>query len=369
MATSRGRARTILALSAVFIFALSFPSLSSLARDKEKGPRIHLTPLFQKGQTLRYRIDTQTAIEGTTTSPISNPEGAKTEDRSMSVELTIDVLGPPPPAPSSGSSSPSAAPPDTTSEAARLRVTYDFADATSTSDAYDPAAAAFESAYKNLQGRSMEFTLSPSGSITNVIGLEDLFANPSVAQSVKSWMSGFNYSGGLPQEGIAVGQKWSREIPADDLPLGGLVWRLESTYLRDEPCAPRTPPDTETPPRAASPAPPTPANPPSDVCAVILTESTLVRKGSSHADSTPPDYLRNGLRTSGTWIATGESLDSLSLHSGWIVLSTRTVTDQMDYEIKSVRSGKALHHTGSVKTRSQISMLPPVSPAPRAPSR
>jgi hypothetical protein len=308
-----------------------------------KVPRIHLGLALAKGEAIRYRIDTETSVEGSTTSPIRNAEGSKKEIRSTSLEITLLVLEVP-----SATSGGGAA-------GARMRVTYDLADATAMSDAYDPAADAQADAFKKLQGRALEFTMTPDGGISNVTGLEDIFSNPTLARSAKDWLDGFNYAGGMPNEGIAVGQKWGREALAENLPLRGLVWRFESTYLRNEACAPENIPGAED----ASPVKPPPAGTSSDVCAVILTESSLVRKGSAHGDATPEDYLHNGLRTSGTWTANGENLESISLRTGWIVVSTATLNEQMDYLIKSVQTGSALHHTGSVKTETHLTLIPP----------
>jgi len=312
---------------------------------REKSPRVHLSPLLEKGETFRYRIDTQTSVRGSTTSPIMNPEGAKKEDRATSLEVTLEILSPAP----SGT---------------RVRVTYDLADASSSSDAYDPATVAFENLYDKLQGRSMEFTMSPNGAVSSISGLEDIFSNPPVADSAKAWLSGFGHAAGLPEKGIAIGQKWTREVPAQNLPLRGLVWRIESTYLRDETCASQAPPDTQrladSASSTASGSAPAPQAIKPQLCAVILTESNLIRRGS-HSDTTPDDYLRNGLRTSGSWTGTAESLASISLSTGWIVSSTETVNEQMDYEVKSIQSGSSLHHTGAVKTQTHISMLPPAS--------
>ncbi|HTV58096.1 MAG TPA: hypothetical protein VMJ93_04420 [Verrucomicrobiae bacterium] len=330
------------------LFVAAFFAAVNAAPAHVKSARIHLAPLLVKGETIRYRIDTQASIGGATTSPIMNPEGAKNEDRSTSLEIRLDVLD----APSASAGG---------AGGARLRVTYDLAHAASSSDAYDPGVTAFDEAYDKLEGHSMEFTMSPTGGISGVSGLEDIFSNPSVAQSMKDWMTGFSYSEGVPKEGIEIGQKWSREIPAENLPLRGLFWRVESTYLRNESCSPQ--PDFSGNAPGENPTPDDARKP--DLCAVILTESTLDRHGSAHGEETPDDYLHNGLRTSGTWNGTAESLDSISLRSGWIVVSTATVSEKMDYEIKSVQSGSALHHTGAVNTQTHIAMLTPSSaPSP-----
>lgn len=341
MASFRGEKRAqfapaVFAISAVLVTAAAVAALA-----KEKPPHIHLTLHLDTGKSLRYRIDTQANIEGNTTSPIVNNEAPKKEDRTTSLEITLTVLSAQLPAADAAASN------------ARLRVAYDLADATSSSDAYDPSAGAFVDAYKKLQGRSLEFTMSPTGGITNVAGLEDAFADKSLAKSAKDWLAGFSYATGIPAEGIAVGQKWSRENPAENLPLRGLFWHFESTYLRNESCSPQPSPEGASNSEAPAPSPQIVKI---DQCAVILTQSSLIRKGSK-SEQTPDDYLHNGLRTSGTWTATSESLDSISLTTGWIVVSTQTVNEQMDYEIKSVQTGSTLHHTGSVKTQTHISML------------
>lgn len=329
----------------LFVAAVIGVVLSAPAR--EKSPRIRLAPALVKGETIRYRIDTQTSVGGTTVSPIMNPEGAKNENRSTSLEIRLEVLD-----------APSAS--DSGTSGARLRVTYDLAHAVSSSDAYDPGVTAFDEAYDKLQGHSMEFTMNSEGGISGVTGLEDIFSNPSIAESMKDWMTGFNYSGGAPKEGIEIGQKWAREIPAGNLPLRGLFWRVESTYLRNESCSPQ--PDFAREESGATAAPGDAPKP--DLCAVILTESTLDKHGTPHGEETPEDYLQNGLRTSGTWTATAESLDSISLRSGWIVVSTATVSEKMDYEVRSVQSGSALHHTGAVNSQTHIAMLAS-APAPQ----
>src|ERR1700678_2462802 len=112
-------------------------------------------------------------------------------------------------------------------------------------------------------------------------------------------MSGLSPGALFPKEGIVVGQKWNNEQPLENTPLAGLIRRTESAYLRDE---------TVPTPNAAGAtptAPPTndldPAKPNADAsntaCAVIVTKFEILRRGSVHGDTTPPDYIHNGLRT------------------------------------------------------------------------
>src|SRR5580693_7041713 len=61
--------------------------------------RVHLLPQFKPGDSLRYQIESQMTIAGTTTTPIVNPEGATQLKQSVSIVLRLDVLEIPPATP------------------------------------------------------------------------------------------------------------------------------------------------------------------------------------------------------------------------------------------------------------------------------
>ena len=103
--------------------------------------------------------------------------------------------------------------------------------------------------------------------------------------------------------------------------------------------------------KSAAPAADTP-------CAIIVTKFQIFRHGSEHGDATPPDYVHNGLRTSGTWTGSGESLDSISLATGLVVRSTQTTSQSMDFEILSPTTGSKIHYVGQVETQSHVILLP-----------
>jgi hypothetical protein len=180
---------------------------------------------------------------------------------------------------------------------------------------------------------------------------------------VRSSMAGLSASALFPKEGIVIGQKWTSEQPIENSPLAGLTWRTESTYVRDESISvqtlddaaadatPATTPSDAVPTTTAAPAAQTP-------CAIIVTKFQIVRHGSEHGDATPPDYVHNGLRTSGTWTGSGESLDSISLATGLIVRSTQTTTQNMDFEVLSPTTGSKIHYVGQVETQSHVILLP-----------
>ena len=301
------------------------------------SPRIHLTPNFTMGESFRYHIESRTTTTGTTTTPIANPEAASQLKQVADLEVRLDVVGVQPA--SSG-----------TPGAARLRATYEKASAATETDAYDPAAAALDAQYNNLQGRSVEFTIEADGKISHITGLDEAVSNPSAAAALRAWINGFSPSANLPAEGIAIGQKWEAEHPLENTPLANLLWRTASSYLRDEPC--------QLPGQSTALASPSP------VCAVILTSFDILRHGSANADATPEDYRHNGLRTSGTWTGKGQSLDSISLQTGMLLRSTQSSTQKMDFEIVSALSGSKIHYAGQVETQSEVTLMPNVTAAP-----
>ena len=312
-------------------------------------PRIHLSPRLVEGETLRYRIETETTTKGQTSTPIVNPEAATRVKQTANLILRLNILD--------VAAAVQGAMPRT-----RVRITYEKSNATSESDAYDPRAAALDDQFGNLQGRFMEFTIQPDGKLSNITGLEDLFSTPSAQQAASSWMAGITFGARFPHDGITPGQKWNSEELLAGSPLRGLAWRTQSQYLRDELCASSNPPSqassaTQTGKDSSTP----------DACAVILTRFEIVRHGSSHGDATPDDYLRSGLRTSGAWTGHGESLNSISIQSGLLVVSTESVSQDMDYEIKSAVSGSTLHYKGHTDSQSQITLLPESEASSRLP--
>jgi hypothetical protein len=344
-----------------FAFCLASSAIVTLLLPvvgKAGSPRIHLTPNFTMGESLRYHIESHTTTSGTTTTPIANPEGASQLKQVADLEVRLDVVGVQPVT----NSAPGAA---------RLRATYDKASAATETDAYDPAAAALDTQYNNLRGRSVEFTIEADGKISHITGLDEAVSNPTASAAVRAWINGFSPSANLPAEGIAIGQKWSAEHPLENTPLTNLIWRTTSSYLRDEAC--------QLPVQPASPAsaqnsaadglvPATTATSTANAasrasstaprCAVILTSFDILRHGSANADATPEDYRHNGLRTSGTWTGKGQSLDTISLQSGLLLRSTQTSTQKMDFEIVSALSGSKMHYAGQVETQSEITLIP-----------
>jgi hypothetical protein len=345
-----GASRFAPAAPVVPIVIVAALSLISLALGVAASDRIRFQPRFTVGETLRYQVETRTTTTGTTTTPIENPEGEGKVSQTIDLLVRLDVFG---------------VGPDTVGAPGKVRLNALFEQSQSSTDrdALNPDAPSPDDEFARIQGHSIQFTLGPAGELSDFQGTENLLPNPSDADPVLSWVKSLSVGARFPREGIAIGQKWSAEKPLVGLPLGDLTWRTESTYLRNESCGPSHAPDAEksTP---ASPAPAEPAVVPTsvppvmnDMCAVVLTHFEISRRGSAHSDATPEDYRHNGLRTSGTWNGSGESLDSISLSTGLLVSSTQTGTQDMDYEIASTTTNSHIHHTGHVENQSHINLL------------
>lgn len=317
-------------------FATALAAFAAIAAFAASPP-VHLLPHFAKGQSLRYRIETETTITGQTTTPIANPEGASRFQQTVNLVVRLDVLD------AAGANAP-----------VRLRATYEQSDSRSGGNGFDPQAQSLDAQYKRLRGHSIEFSIAPDGTLSDFNGLEDIFPNRSAADSILSWARAISSGRGFPRSGIRIGQRWRGNSPVPGGPLEGLVWQTDSRYLRDEPCEPA----------ANAPGESAPADSGANACAVILTEVDLVRHGSG-GDATPEEYRHNGLRTSGRWTGAAESLDSIALSTGFLVHSTQTGSQDMDYRIVSAISGSAIHRVGHVQSQTEIALLP--STAPPAP--
>jgi len=297
------------------------------------GKRVQLHPQYVPGSTLRYSIESRTTTNGTTTTPVLNPEGGTQSTLTIHLLVRLDVLS---------------APSDPGSGAARLRATYEKSSAESESDAFDPAQPSPSDQYARLQGKSLEFTVAQDGHIVDVKRADDIQSDATAAQTSLSWLAALSAAGGFPAGGVEIGQKWKSERPVEGAPLRGLAWHVESTYLRDEPC---------TPPAAVSGSRRGPAAA-SELCAAILSRFEISRTGSPHSDATPDDYLRNGLRVSGSWTGSGESLNYVSLATSLLVRSTETSDQQMDYKITSATAGSSIERKAQVHSQSEITLIP-----------
>jgi len=318
------------------------PKKSPPAREQKSGavsPRVSLTPRFIPGEIFRYEMLFETTTETTRTGIASDPQGPSSLVVDWNATVRMEVL-------------PAGA---GTTGGIRLRTTYEKSAATVRSDTFDPAADETTEQYKKLEGKVVEFTLDAAGKVKSVTGIEGIVDSEKAAQSAREWIAHLSASAGAPPGGVAVGQTWSSEEPADTLPIAGLVWRTDSQYLRNESCHPANP-DVPTTPVAADSAANSPANSqaPKD-CAVILANLNLVRSKAPR-DPTPPDLRNNGVQSAGKWNGSAQSLLYMSLASGMVVSVTQTGSEQMDVTLTS-NHNTSMHYAGTISSRSQVALV------------
>lgn len=356
------------------LLAIASGASVSAQRSKKKitpapaaaAARPNLRPKLIPGEVMRYQVEFQTTSDTKSGGAVQDPEGPSHIVIVWDAKVRIEVLGGPPD--TSGGSPPAApnAKSATGQNAAgenaaaantlRLRTTYEQSSATVQSDTPDPQSETIIKQYQQLEGRSIEFTLGPDGNVSAVSGLEGVLSDQNAIQAAQQWMAQLSAGGSAPAAGAVPGMTWSSEQLADALPLAGLTWRTDSTYLRDESCQPALPAGAAASQR-------------DDTCAVILMSLTL-SPSRSKGDATPEEFRRNGLQSSGHWTGSGDNLSYVSLRTGWVVSASQSSTQEMDVNISNAQ-GATVHYGGTVQTHSQISLLPPdarpASQAPQAP--
>jgi hypothetical protein len=295
--------------------------------------RVNLTPRFSADETLVYQIEIHTATTGKTVTPIANDEGATQSSIAISMRERLQVL---------------AVDQRTDGQAVTFRLTWDDSHADASSDAVDATAPDPAAPFAKLAGQTVQFTLAPDGSLSNFKGLEDVVAGGIPPAEAVSWIASLLATTKFPKGGVLVGQQWKAEQPIGGAPLAGLFWQNSSTYQRDEACALMAP---------ASDAANRSSAPSAEECAVIVSQMTVSRHGSTKADATPDDYLHNGLRTSGSWTGTGQELGSIALKTGLLMSATESSTQNVDYQIKSASTGSTIHYTAKVENQTGITLV------------
>jgi hypothetical protein len=307
-------------------FILASAALGSPQNPPRNDPadRVRLQPRLVPGQTLRYRVSFETSGNTSQTGLIRGTQGPARMNLLWNATVRLDI---------------SAA--DSATGSVRLRSTYEQSAAVVRTSAFDPRVEEIERRYAQLAGQSVEFILGPDGRVSSVRGLENVVTDEQLRLGVQQWIT--QLTSAVPAAGVFPGQKWTSVQPAD-LPLAGLSWRTDSTYLRNEPCSMQV---VESAPHAAPQG-----------CAVLLARLALVTT-SAVRDPTPDSYRLNGLRTGGRWTGTGESLIYVSLRSGWVVSATQESSEEMDVTIvsESVSNPGSLRYHGLVHTRSQILLV------------
>jgi len=308
------------------------PALRAQSASKiAPSSRIDLRPQLVPGEVLRYRIQLQTITDTKRSGAISDPQGPSRLAVTWDATIKLEVLG-------AGSTPPAEANP---LGLMRIRTTYEQSAASIKSDSPDPEGENIEQTYKRLEGQAVEFTVGTDGHVSDVRGLDGVIDDDRVRQAAEQWMEQVSGTAGAPQN-VALGQTWNSAQPATSMPLAGMTWRSNSSYLRNEPCRPGDP---------NAPAVPV------ELCAVILTRQSVLPQKQPR-DPTPEDYRRNGLHTSGRWSGSGESLSYVSLRTHSAVSVTQDSAQQIDFTVTNA-SGNSIRYAGTIETHSRVQLLPP----------
>jgi hypothetical protein len=320
-------------------------SKSAPPSPRPSSLRIDLRPKLVPGAVLRYQVQLQTITDTKRSGAVSDPQGPSRLVVTWDATVRLEVLGAAG-APAASSPAPkavagkSAGAESNPSAPMRVRTTYERSVATVKSDSPDPEAEDTEQRYARLQGQVIEFTVGTDGHVSDVHGLEAVLDNDQARKAAEQWMAQVS-APAIARQGVALGQSWNSAQPANSMPLAGMVWRSVSTYLRNESCRPAEP--------AAAP-------PSQELCAVILTRQSVLPQKQAR-DATPDDYRRNGLRTSGHWAGSGESLSYVSLQTHSAVSVTQDSTQQIDFNVTN-SSGYTVRFAGTIETHSRVALLP-----------
>jgi len=195
-------------------------------------------------------------------------------------------------------------------------------------------------------GKTIEFTISPDGSVNDLKRLDSLF--PDQQQAWQQWVARFALAWTLPADGVRSGEKWkfdqSEQVPA---PIAGLQWARQSHYVRDEPCQ-ATQLSLMGDVSASADLP--------DTCAVLLTNSTLNQKSSSK-NATPQDFKLHDLRTMGTAKGASEIITYISLKSGLVVRATEETAQFMDVVVATADGSNRVRYKVDAKSHSEVLLV------------
>ncbi len=195
-------------------------------------------------------------------------------------------------------------------------------------------------------GKSIEFTISPGGSVENVTGLDSLF--PEQQQAWQEWLARFAFAWTLPAQGARIGDKWKSEQPEQATsPIAALSWARDSMYVRNESCRAS---------QLSLAGEISSASGPSDTCAVLLTTAKLTQR-SSPKDATPEDFKLHELKTMGTAKGTNEIITYISLTTGLVVRATEEANQQMDVVVAKADGSNRVHYNVEAKSQSEVLLV------------
>jgi hypothetical protein len=307
----------------VFLLAAAFPG----AGDR----RVHLLPRLQTGQTITYLIrfqsDKRVKTESKVVAPMA-PDAAQLDVHGLLRVEILQVQG--------------------TAGHATIHARGQFLtpDSGAANKLPNENNLDVNNPHADSDGKGIEFTISPDGSVNTVKGLDSLL--PDQQQAWQQWVARFALAWTLPVDGMKSGEKSkSEQAEQTGAPLAGLHWARESLYVRDEPC--------QSSQRSLL-GDDSPSSGPADICAVLLTTATLKQKSSSK-DATPDDFKVHELRTMGTAKGESEIITYVSLKTGLVVRATEETTQFMDVVIAKADGSNRVHYNVDAKSHAEVLLV------------
>ena len=322
------------------IIVAAYVLLTAAAVAPSHDQRANLLPKLQPGQTLtyliRFRSDKNVKTESNLVIPLA-PSASQADTRAL---LRIQILD-------------SQQVGDKLSIHARSEFLVE--------DAGEPVPKSASQKQKSLpqplkpEGKPVEFTISPEGFAQKITGLDSL--SPDQQQAWQEWLARFAMAWALPSPNARIGDKWKTDQPEPaPSPIASLIWARDSSYVRDEPCAPA---------QLSAIGEVTPSNGSADHCAVLLTAAKLVQK-SSPKDATPEDFKLHQLKTMGAAKGSNEIITYISLSTGLVVRATEDAAQQMDVVVAKADGSNGVRYDVEAKSQLEVLLL---KEAPQAPAQ
>ena len=298
---------------------------------KEHAKRVNLFPRLQAGQTLAYQISYHSDKQVKTQSSVivAAPDNSARVD--VNALLRLEVLG----VQASGERA-----------VIHARTTFQVLDSNLHSKVPQIEPPAKQLQKQDMEGNVVEFTILPDGRLDKVTGLDAL--SPEQQQAWQEWAARFLLAAAFHTQGVRVAQKWnSQEAENSPLPIAGLRWIRESTYVRDEPCGAVQ--LTVQGGVAASDAEP-------ETCAVILTRAGL-KQDSNSKNTTPEDFKLHELQTSGAAHGANRIITYISLKTGLLIRANEEATQEMKVTVAKADGSNRVHYDVNAKSRSEVVMV------------
>lgn len=312
-----------------FLATVGMLSVSAIAASRDG--HVDLLPKLQPGQTLtyliRFRSDKNVKTESNLVLPLA-PSASQVDTRGL---LRIQIL-------------------DSQQVSGKMTIhaRSDFLGDDTGEPSWKNASLKKELLKQTLkpEGKPVEFTISSDGFAEKITGFDGLTSDQQ--QMWQEWLARFAMVWALPTPSAKIGDKWKMEQPEPAAsPIAALSWARDSSYVRDEPCAPA---------QLAFTGEVTPPNGSADNCAVLLTTAKLVQK-SLPKDATPEDFKLHQLKTMGTAKGSNEIITYISLSTGLVVRATEDATQQMDVVVAKADGSNAVRYNVDAKSQLEVLLL------------